>query len=72
MDEMNIVSKFTTTIISKITRKVARKRLGYDVDIQLNEIKTTIVDGKTHIHVDLDVGLSKEELLKILKNISLV
>ena len=71
MDEMNIVSKFTTMMISKIARKVLRKKFGYDVDIQLNEIKTTIADGKTHIHVDLDAELSKEELLKILKNIGL-
>ena len=71
MDEMNIVSKFTTMMISKIARKVLRKKFGYDVDIQLNEIKTTIADGKTHIHVDFDAELSKEELLKILKNIGL-
>ena len=71
MDEMNIVSKFTTMMISKIARKVLRKKLGYDVATQLNEIKTTIADGKTHIHVDLDAELSKEELLKILKNIGL-
>ena len=71
MDEMNIVSKFTTMMISRIVRKVLRKKLGYDVGIRLNEIKTTIADGKTHIHMDIDAELSKEELLKILKNVGL-
>lgn len=71
MDEMNIVSKFTTNLISKIVRTVIRKKAGYDIDVQLNEIKTKITDGKTHIHVDLDAELSKEELVKILKNIGL-
>lgn len=71
MDEMNIVSKFTTVMISKIAKKVLRKKLGYDIDVQLNEIKASIADGKTHIHMDVDAELSKEELLKILKNIGL-
>lgn len=68
---MNIVSKFTTVMISKIAKKVLRKKLGYNVDIQLNEIKASIADGKTYIHLDVDAELSKEELMKILKNIGL-
>lgn len=71
MDEMKIVSKFTTNVISKLVKMVLRKKFGYDVDIQLNEIKTTITDGKTHVHLDVDAELDKEELLKILKNIGL-
>ena len=71
MDEMKIVSKFTTNMISKLVKMVLRKRLGYDIDIQLNEIKTTITDGKTHVHLDVDAELEKEELVKILKKIGL-
>lgn len=66
---MKIVSKFTTGIVSNIAKSVVRKKLGYDVDIQVNQIHTTIVDGKTHIHLDLDAELSKEELTKMLKSI---
>lgn len=71
MDEMKIVSKFTTNMISKLVKMVLRKKLGYDIDIQLNEIKTTIADGKTHVHLDVDAELEKEELMKILKKIGL-
>lgn len=71
MDEMKIVSKFTTNMISKLVKMVLRKKLGYNVDIQLNEIKTTITDDKTHVHLDADAELEKEELMKILKNIGL-
>lgn len=71
MDEMKIVSKFTTNMISKLVKMVLRKKLGYNIDIQLNEIKTTITDGKTHIHLDIDAELEKEELMNILKNIGL-
>lgn len=71
MDEMKIVSKFTRGIVSKILRTVIHKKTGYDIDIQLNEVTTTISDGKTHLHLDVDAELSKEELAKILKSIGL-
>lgn len=71
MDEMKIVSKFTTGMISKLLKMMLRKKLGYDIDIKLNEVTAKIDDGKTHIHLDLDAELGKEELTKILKSIGL-
>lgn len=66
MDEMKITSKFTTNVISKIMQNALRKQLGYNVVIQLNELKASIADGKTHVHIDIDAELDKEDLLKIL------
>lgn len=71
MDEMKIVSKFTTGMISKLLKMMLRKKLGYDIDIKLNEVTAKVDDGKTHIHLDVDAELGKEELTKILKSIGL-
>lgn len=71
MDEMRIVSKFTRGIISKAIKMVIRNKTGYNIDIQLNEAITTISDGKTHLHLDVDVELDKDELMSILKSIGL-
>lgn len=71
MDEMKIVSKFTTSMISKLLRMMLRKKLGYDVVIKLNEVTAKVDNGKTHIHLDVDAELEKDELTKILKNIGL-
>jgi hypothetical protein len=71
MDEVKIVSKFTKGVISKLIKAILYKKLGYNVDIQLNEVNTTITDGNTHIHLDVDAELDKDELLKILKDIGL-
>lgn len=71
MDEMKIVSGFTRGIVSKLVRMALRKKIGYDIDIQLNDIKATVVDGKTHVHLDVDAELEKEELVKILKHVGL-
>lgn len=68
---MRIVSKFTRGIISKAVKMVIHKKTGYDVDIRLNEVTTTITDGKTHLHLDIDANLEREELIKILKSIGL-
>lgn len=71
MDEMKIVSKFTREIISKVLKMVIHKKTGYDIDIQLNEVTTTIADGKTHLHVDVNAEIGKDELINILKSIGL-
>lgn len=39
MDEMKIGSKFTTSIISKLASLAIRKKFGYDVKLNLNEVK---------------------------------
>lgn len=67
MDEMKIESKFARNVISKLLRRVLRKKLGYDIDIQMNELHATITDGKAHLRMDVDAELDKEELIKILK-----
>lgn len=66
---MKIESKFITGIVSKIAKKVVRDKLGYNIDIQLNGLRTTIIDDKTHVHLDVDLELTKEELNKLLKSI---
>lgn len=71
MDEMRIVSKFTRGVISKAIKLVIHKKTGYNVDIQLNEAIITVNDGKTHLHLDVDTELGKDELINILKSIGL-
>lgn len=71
MDEMKIASKFTTSMISKLLKMVLRKKLGYNIEIQLNEVKASINDGKTYVHLDVDAELDKAELAKILGRIGL-
>lgn len=71
MDELKIVSGFTRGMLSKLVRMLLRKKLGYDINIQLNDVKATIIEEKAHVHLDMDADLSKEELTKILKRFGL-
>ena len=71
MDEMKISSKFTRMLLSKYVNLLLHKKLGYDIDIQLNELNASISDEKAHVHVSIDADMSKEELMKILKKVGL-
>ena len=68
---MKIGSKFMKQVISKLVKMALKKKLGYDVDIQLNELHVTVINGKAHMHLNADAELKKEELTKILKTVGL-
>lgn len=68
---MKIVSGFLRGIISKIATVTVRKKLGCEVKVQVNGVEAKVVDGKTHVHLDLDAEMEKEELLRLLKKVGL-
>lgn len=68
---MKIESKFMTGLASRFVRKAVRDKTGMDVDIQLNGFRTTIIDEKTHVHLDVDLELTKEQLNKLTKCIGI-
>lgn len=71
MDEMKISSKFMRNLIAKLVKKTVKKKVGYEMDIQLNEFTATVTDGTAHVHLSVDAELNKDELTKILGAIGL-
>ncbi|WP_297183060.1 hypothetical protein [uncultured Phocaeicola sp.] len=71
MDEMKISSKFMRNMVAKLVKKTVKKKVGYEVDIQLNEFTATVTDGTAHVHLSVDAELNKDELTKILGKIGL-
>ena len=63
MDEMRLASK--------LAEKLVRDKLGYDVDIRLNRLRTTVLEDKMHVELNVDLELTKEELDKLLKSVGL-
>ena len=70
MDEMKLKlsTKFMRGMVSKLISKAVYKKLGYKVDIQLNDINVGFIDGETSIHADVDLRLDKEEFTKLIKS----
>lgn len=68
---MKIESGWMTGLASRFIRKAVCSKLGCDMDIQLNGFRTTVLDDKTHVHLDVDLELTKDELSKLMKRIGL-
>lgn len=72
MDEMKVKlsTRFMRNMVSKLISKAIYKKLGYRVDIQLNELDVSIIDGETSINTNVEIKLNSNEFTKIMKAIS--
>lgn len=71
MDELKITSKIMTKIISKGIVMVIKKKLGYNVNIQVHEIRATVNDGKAHVYLNAEGDVDIKEFKKFTKSIGL-
>lgn len=71
MDELklNLSSKFMRGIVTKLIAKAIYKKTGYKIEVELNSINVEVINGKAHIHADVDAEIDNEELMKIVKTI---
>lgn len=71
MDEMKmkLSTKFMRGIVSKLIAKVIYKKTGYKVDIQLNDLDVSIIDGDAKLVANVEAKMSNEEFMKIMKSI---
>nr|DAJ42786.1 MAG TPA: hypothetical protein [Caudoviricetes sp.] len=72
MDEMKVKlsTKFMRGIVSKLIARSIKKKYGCKIDIQLNELDISMIDGETNISTNVDIKLDSEEFKKIMKQIS--
>lgn len=70
MDELKLKlsTKFMKGIVANLISKALFKKLGYDIDILLNEIEVRSENGKIHIHIDADAEVENGEFMRILKS----
>ena len=63
MDEMRLKlsTKFMKGILAKFIARSIRKKYGYKINIQINEIDFNMIGGETSIHLDVYAKLSSEE-----------
>lgn len=73
MDEMKIKlsTNFMRKIVSILLSKVLFNKLGYKIDIQLNEIEAKTENETIQLHINVDAKMDKDEFIKIVKSIGL-
>ena len=70
MDEMliNLKSKFMRKVVSKLLSKSIKSKTGYEIDVQFDELNASFEDGEITVKANLEVKMSKDEFMKILKS----
>lgn len=63
---MKINTSFTKGIMSKILSLTLKRKLGYNVDLKLNDLDVRITDETAHVHLCIDAEMTKEELMKLI------
>lgn len=73
MDEMKLklTTRFMRGIVAKMISRFLYKKLGYHVDIRLNDLDVEIINGETRILANLEANVNSKEFMKIIKNINL-
>lgn len=69
--KLKLSTKFMRGMVANLIAKALNKKLGYNIDILLNEIEVKNENGKILIHVDADAEVDNGEFVKILKSIGM-
>ena len=71
MDELKLRlnSRFMRNIISKLITKFIYKKLGYKINIQLNDLDVRVIDGEAHISTNVEAKVDSNEFMRIMKTI---
>lgn len=70
MDEMFIKlrTKFMKKIVSKLLTKVIQNKLGYRIDIQIDDLEAELNNGEITLNANLKAKMDEHEFTKILKS----
>lgn len=70
MDHMTIRTKFMKNLIAKIMKRTLKKKLGYEIDLDISDLEVTFDDGtgKAVVKLNASASMDKEELKKLIKD----
>lgn len=69
--KLKLSTKFMRSMIANLISKALYKKMGYDINILLNEIEVRNENGKIMLHVNADAEVDNVEFVKILKSIGM-
>lgn len=71
MDEMKLKlsTRIMRAIAAKLIARSIKKKYGCKVDIQLNELDISVIDGDAKVIVNAEVTMDNKEFMDIMKKI---
>lgn len=67
--KLKLSTKFMKGIVAKVLSRNIYKKLGYKIDIQLNDVQFDIIDGEVKFHIDADGKMNKTEFSRLMEDI---
>lgn len=61
-------SKMMKGIITKFIEKKVYEKLGYKINIQLNDLQIDMIDGEVKAHLDVDAKMNKSEFNRLMES----
>lgn len=62
-----LTTKWMRGIIAAILKKIIKKKLGYDVDFQLTELKIINEKDTAHVALSVEADIPREDMDRIIK-----
>lgn len=66
---LKLSTKFMKGIVAKVISRNVYKKLGYRIDIQLNDVQIDMIDGDVKIHINADTKMNKTEFDRLVRKI---
>lgn len=66
---LKLSTKFMKGIVAKIISKKVYKKLGYKIDIQLNDVQVDTINGDVRLHVDVDTKMGRTEFERLMEEL---
>ena len=68
--ELKLSTKFMRTIASKLIAKFIYKKYGYKVNVQLNDLDISVIDGETKLNANVEMTANSNEFMKMMRSIA--
>lgn len=71
MDELKLKlsTKFMRNLLAGYISRVLRKKLGYEVEVDIEEVSIETVDGKVKLHLNVGAEVNNDEFMRIVKRL---
>lgn len=63
--KLNLSTNFMRNLVSKFVVKAIHKKLGVKPELQINELKVEMIDGKIRFHINIDGVVDEKVFTKI-------
>ena len=69
MDIFKITSKVVKDILNGFLTKIIKRKWGYDIDIQINDLDLRTVNGKVLLQLNANAEMTQDEFTRISKKL---